>query len=192
MNDKSVRQFMMDWKRFYGLTDKDDGNIVYGEKYTPDDAAEAFWTAIGKNSPMKLQKEIDELKEKLDAVNDLNTKLVDNQSTIEDFTLPHISKRIGSLVTELPNDDLEDIRYFRDKLNRALLQGHPTEKAEKQLAVMEYIATTKKAIRNDNCYASDNILGGKQMSAVEGSVFSIKPRYDSPEDSFERAMKVVE
>lgn len=41
------------------------GNIVYGQQYTPDAAAQHFWAAIAKNSPIVLQNQISQLQHQL-------------------------------------------------------------------------------------------------------------------------------
>jgi hypothetical protein len=172
----------------------------------------------------EMLEEIDDLKRKLSAVCDLNTKILDNQATPEDFTLPYVSTRITpellgysaeetikqleedikdsapSSITEdfiLPNYELEDIRYFRDRVNQAfkvdqsLLGGYSIEDVKNHLSLLE---SSLKTIQNvgQSTSTSATIEGVKPMSNFEGSLYSIKPRYESSVDAFERAMKVVE
>jgi len=187
----------------------------------------------------EMLEEIDELKRRLRAVNDLNTKILDNQSTTEDFTLPHITKRWtpedlgyscdeiikqldadtrvtkgydphpivedftfphpvkgrGSHIETLPSrqalDIGEDIRYFREKLEKSMSMGIPTEKTEKQLAGLENTQTTNAAIRNGGWKETE--MGTFAATSNEPKSFVESVYHDTNQKTaFERAMKGIE
>lgn len=60
-----------------------DGNIEYGEDYTPDEAAKVFWEAIALQNPHALRAEIDELKQQ---ICELKYELNSNQSKLKNPT----------------------------------------------------------------------------------------------------------
>ena len=168
-----------------------EGNVEFGENYTPEEAAEVFWTSLGMNSPMQMRKEIDELKTKL--FNQLEDAAQSDKGRVPQIEpLPF---------NESNSNMLEDIEYFRKRIQDAMSINHPTEKLEKQLTALESAwdinEQSKQAIRdggweeNTPISFAESIVGVQPMTEPQGKIFKIKKRY-SDKEAFEKAMEIVE
>ena len=119
----------------------ENGDIEFGENYTPDEAARIFWKTIGMFNVSQAETAVDEAWSEYE-------KTLKESAELEvewlDFTQPNreeLAQGKGSKVEVLPGGEalgeLEDLKYFQNRLAQASQYVESIPSLEKQIELLE-------------------------------------------------------
>ena len=183
------------------------GDVTFGEDYDVDEASRIFWESMGKDSPDKLKKEIEQLKAELISLQRHLPFVSAEQKEIKPLPVP---KNVG----------LDDLAYFREKLMKAMSAGHSTEKLERQVALLEDNIAAKERLKTTTSFKLDDvakqmireggwvedsdqtlkfseqptaedIVGVQPMTEPKSEIFKIRKRF-SQQEAYKRAMEILD